>query len=226
MMEDNKVDDRNGGESHQKAAMTDRVNVEPPILNGMTATEAKIIAGVATAFWGVMGGLVAAIFNIWPILIVSIVVFPIMTLWIGSIRLAAVKRGRPDGYYGQAIQLWAVKRGLGKNKFISHDGYWDIGVTSDFDLASKLDVDTLRPESFAKHGQFCDTEPQQFETDPGYLTHQEFSPVHEQASQEVEKVSVTPIDGILKKAKAQGRPQMDQKDSIRFAQSKDLEVTA
>lgn len=224
-MEDNKVDDRHGADSHPKAAMTDRVNVEPPILNGMTATEAKIIAIVATLFWGVIGALGAAIFSIWPILIVSLVVFPIMTLWIGSIRLATVKRGRPDGYYGQAIQLWAVKRGFGKNKFISHDGYWDIGVTSDFNLASQLDVDSLRPESFVRHSDFSETVPQPLDTESGYLAHRDFPQVHEQATQEVETVSVTPIDEILKKAKAQGRPRMDQKDFARFAQS-NLEATA
>ena len=104
-MEDIKVDDKQGGETNQKDEMTDRVNVEQPILNGMTASEAKVIAIVATAFWGLIGALVAALLHIWSIVIVSLVCLPITSRGIGSIRVATVKRGRPDGYYGQAMQL-------------------------------------------------------------------------------------------------------------------------
>ena len=218
-MEDNKVDDKQGGETHQKAAMTDRVNVEPPILNGMTASEAKVIAIVATAFWGLIGALGAALFHIWPIFIVSLVVLPITSLWIGSIRLATVKRGRPDGYYGQAMQLWAVKRGLAANKFIHHDGFWDIGVTTDLALSSQLDVDKLRQETFTANRRPSQTQDWPVMTELVHLSNQAISPVQEQAKQDAKKPSMLLQDGLAKQAKSHERQRLIQEDSACFAQS-------
>lgn len=214
-MEDNKVDDRAGGEAHQKAAMTDRVNVEPPILNGMTASEAKVIAIVATAFWGLIGALLSALLHIWPIFIVSLVVLPITTLWIGSIRLATVKRGRPDGYYGQAMQLWAVKRGFAKNNFIGHDGYWDIGVTSDLVLSSEFNVDKLRQESFKSNRL---PEPQPLTQELASPSTVGISPVQTSTAQSV--VKTLAITSLSDQAKSHERQRLDQdEDSVCFAQS-------
>ncbi len=217
-MEDNKVDDKQGGETHQKAAMTDRVNVEPPILNGMTASEAKIIAIVATAFWGLIGALGAALFHIWPIFIVSLVVLPITTLWVGSVRLATVKRGRPDGYYGQAMQLWAVKRGFAKNKFIGHDGFWDIGVTSDLALSSELEVDKLRKESFQRHSQPRLTEQQPLTPELVPQSMLGIPPVQAPTMRNVVKAHA--ITGLLNQAKSHECQRLDQEeDHVCFAQS-------
>lgn len=218
-MEDNKVDDRQGGETHQKAAMTDRVNVEPPILNGMTASEAKVIAIIATAFWGLIGALGAALFHIWPIFIVSLVVLPITTLWVGSIRLATVKRGRPDGYYGQAMQLWAVKRGLGKNKFIGHDGFWDIGVTTDLTFSSELNVDKLRKEVFQRNRPPSLTEEQPLQPEMVQPLDIDLSQAQDRTQQDGEKTSTLPIRGLANQHKSHERQRLDQEDPVCFAQS-------
>lgn len=152
-MQDNKAEesgvDAQREVTTRRSVMTDRVNVEPPILNGMAASEAKVIAIAAVSFWGSIGLLASMLTHFWPILIISLIVFPIATLWVGSVRLATVKRGRPDGYYGQAIHLWLAKRGLG-SRYIRHDGYWDLGTTFDLSLAAPMNLDRVQKELFSK----------------------------------------------------------------------------
>lgn len=160
-MQDNQANDEPGLNAQSevkthRSVMTDRVNVEPPILNGMSASEAKVISIAAVAFWGSLGLLVSMLTNFWPILIVSLIVFPIATLWVGSVRLATVKRGRPDGYYGQAINLWLAKRGFG-SQYIRHDGYWDLGTSFDLSLAAPMNLDRARQEVFPKYQRQSDT---------------------------------------------------------------------
>jgi len=109
------------------APLTDRVNVEPPILNGMTATEGKVIGGVAFSVWLVCGGLIAALSGVWQMLLPFGVFGPMVTIWIVSKRLASVKRNRPDGYYTQWLRIEAARRGFGRSPFLSHRGAWSIG---------------------------------------------------------------------------------------------------
>ncbi len=111
---------------------------EPAILNGMNLTEAKVIAGVSLVVFLVIGGLAFAVTRVWQVILLLALFGPAATLWFGSIYLQGVKRGRPDGYYSQAIHLWLAERGLAKPKFIRHHGHWDLGRTFDFSLVSSL----------------------------------------------------------------------------------------
>ena len=47
--------------ARQRAPITDRVNVEPPILNGMTVSEAQVIALTALAVFLLIGGLLFSV---------------------------------------------------------------------------------------------------------------------------------------------------------------------
>lgn len=122
-----------------RAPVTDRVNVEPSILNGMTATEAKVIASVSLAVFALIGGLVLVLTRVWQVMLLLSIFGPVAALWFGSAYLQKVKRGRPDGYYSQAFHLWLVEHSLIRSKFIRHHGYWDLGRTLDFSLASSLE---------------------------------------------------------------------------------------
>lgn len=124
-----------------RAPVTDRVNAEPSVLNGMTVTEAKVIASVSLALFLVFGGLVLAFTRVWQVMLLLGLFGPVATLWFGSIYLQGIKRGRPDGYYSQAIHLWLAQRSLGKPKFIRHHGHWELGRTLDFSLVSSLTPD-------------------------------------------------------------------------------------
>lgn len=122
------------------APLTDRVNVEPPILNGMTTTEASYIAAVSFTVFIALGGLLVAITGLWQCLLVVGLFCPLAVLWWASKYLARIKRNRPDAYYAQAMHFWASGKGLSKSKFILHNGYWSLGKTMDGNFSSPFHV--------------------------------------------------------------------------------------
>lgn len=122
-----------------RAPITDRVNAEPAILHGMTATEAKAIALISMLVFLLAGGIVFAATRLWQTLLLLAIFGPAATLWFGSQYLARIKRGRPDGYYSQAIHLWMAARGLVRPRFIAHDGVWSLGRPLDLALSAPLD---------------------------------------------------------------------------------------
>lgn len=123
-----------------RAPVTDRVNVEPTILNGMNATEAKVIALCSGVVFFVIGLIIWGCTGVWQILLVVAIFGPAAAMWYGSSYLAGIKRGRPDGYYGQAIHFWLLKRNLTSPIFLVHNGYWSLGQELDVDLSSHLDM--------------------------------------------------------------------------------------
>ena len=125
--------------ARQRAPITDRVNIEPAILNGMTVTEAQWIAGIAMVVFLLIGGLLYLVTGLWQFVLLLTVFGTALTLWFGSQVLARVKRGRPDAYYTQAIHLWLAHRGLTRPKFITYHGWWSLGRTLDFSLDSPFD---------------------------------------------------------------------------------------
>ncbi|MFN3493251.1 MAG: TIGR03750 family conjugal transfer protein [Hydrogenophaga sp.] len=125
-------------QARARAPVTDRVNVEPSILRGMTVTEAKVITVITVPSCLFMGGVLFLVTGIWQLLLILAVFGPIACLWFGSAYLQEIKRGRPDGYYTQAIHLWLARRGYVRSRFITHDGQWDLGRTLEFTLESPL----------------------------------------------------------------------------------------
>lgn len=117
-----------------RAPLTDRVNTEPPILHGTSATEAKYIFVVSFGLSLIVGGALFAVTGFWHFLFGFAVFAPVLSLWFGSQYLQTLKRGRPDGYYGQAMHLWLVHKGYAKGRFIAHHHYWDLGRPLEFSL--------------------------------------------------------------------------------------------
>lgn len=117
--------------------LTDRVNVEPAILNGMTSTEATWIGLASMVVYGLVMGLLVAITGLWQLLLAALV-GTIVTLWFASLRLQTMKRDRPDGYYGHAIHLWMVRHGMQRARFLRHDGYWSLGRSLHLSFSSPL----------------------------------------------------------------------------------------
>jgi conjugative transfer region protein (TIGR03750 family) len=123
-----------------RAPVTDRVNVEPAIIRGMTVTEAKVISLVTVPVFLLLGGFLLLITGFWQFILVLGVAGPLVSLWYASAYLQKVKRGRPDGYYTQAIHLWMARRGWVPNKFLSHEGQWDLGRSLDLNLAHPYEL--------------------------------------------------------------------------------------
>lgn len=122
-----------------KAPVTDRVNVEPSILNGMNMPEAQVIGAVSLVVFLIIGGLVFSVTRLWQVWLLLSLIGPTLALWFGSLYLARIKRGRPDAYYTQAIHLWLAQRSLAKPRFITYHGWWSLGRSLDLSLASPLE---------------------------------------------------------------------------------------
>ena len=112
-----------------RAPVTDRVNSEPPILNGMTASEGIRIAVACLIVYGFIGSLIYAVTGYWQASVVFMIFATGASLWYASIYLARIKRGRPEGYYVQAIHLWIADLGLKQVQFLRHRSYWSLGRT-------------------------------------------------------------------------------------------------
>jgi conjugative transfer region protein (TIGR03750 family) len=136
--------DQQGESTRFRAPVTDRVNVEPAIMRGMTVTEARLIALVTFPICLLLGVILLMITGFWQFILMLGMVGPLVALWVGSGYLQKIKRGRPDGYYTQAIHLWMAKRGLTTNQFLSHNGQWDLGRSMDFALDHPFEIEEAK----------------------------------------------------------------------------------
>lgn len=119
--------------------LTDRVNTEPAIINGMAATEANYIAAVSFALSVLVGGALFSITRFWPLLVIACIGGPLLSLWYGSLYLQKVKRDRPDGFYVQAVHIWLSKIGLIQCRFNRHNRYYEIGASINIRFNPPLD---------------------------------------------------------------------------------------
>lgn len=118
------------------APVTARVNTEPPVLNGMAATEATWIAVLSVAVYAFVGLLVILTTGLWQIGLAFPTFGTALTLWGASLRLAKLKRGRPDYYYEHAMQRWMAARGLSGDRFLTRTGFWSTGRSLPFGFTS------------------------------------------------------------------------------------------
>ena len=109
------------------APLTDRVNSEPPILKGLSASEALYATLVFFPLWLLLGGFLSYAFRHWQIVMVVGVIGPIASVWVSAGFLAKLKRNRPDHYYLHAFVWWRHRLGLGLAPFIARRGAWDLG---------------------------------------------------------------------------------------------------
>ncbi|PZP98279.1 MAG: TIGR03750 family conjugal transfer protein [Variovorax paradoxus] len=133
-MSDRLLDD----DGYARVPLTDRVNSEPAILHGMTASEATWLGGLSLLIYTLLTGLVIYASGLWQLLLAPLIA-TIGTLWFGSMWLQKIKRDRPDGHYGHALQLWLSRHGLSQARFVRHDGYWSIGRTDSLSLRASLE---------------------------------------------------------------------------------------
>lgn len=110
-----------------RTPLTDRINVEPPILHGMAASEAKYIAAASGFVSLLVVGLLQVLTGLGTVLLIFAIVIPLLILWFSSIFLMKIKRGRPDGFYIQRIHLYLVKKSLAASKFVNHFNFWELG---------------------------------------------------------------------------------------------------
>lgn len=111
------------------APLTDRVNSEPPIINGMAASEAGYIGTVSFAASLFIGCVVAYISGFWVAAPVICIIVPFTVLWYSSLYLQEIKRNRPEGYYLHWLHFFLLSYNLAKPKFLVHDGRMQLGCS-------------------------------------------------------------------------------------------------
>lgn len=120
-------DNHGRGPAPALAPLTDRVNSEPPIINGMAASEASYIGLLSFAVSFFIGGIISYVSGYWYILPIACIVLPLTAIWYVSLYLQQVKRNRPEGFYAHQIHLKMASHNLIKSKYVTHDGYMQLG---------------------------------------------------------------------------------------------------
>lgn len=122
------------GDDPRRAPLTDRVNSEPPIVNGMSATEAGYVGSAAFMASVLLGVLLYALTGYWYFIFGIAIIGPLATLWYASLHLQTVKRNKPEGWYVQAARLWLANAGIGRSTYLRHHGFFELGRRLDFDV--------------------------------------------------------------------------------------------
>lgn len=116
------------------APLTDRVNSEPPIINGMTMTEAAYLGSISLVASFLCGLLCSVLTGYWLCLLILCIVGPLISLWYASLYLQKIKRGQPEGTYIQKMRIWFADMGLIRHCFTQHKGFFSLGCALGFDL--------------------------------------------------------------------------------------------
>ncbi|WP_313569344.1 TIGR03750 family conjugal transfer protein [Comamonas terrigena] len=135
----------------KKTPLTDRVNVEPAIINGMTSTEANYIAVVSFALSLLVGVALFIVTGFWPLLVVFCIGGPVLSLWYGSLYLQTIKRNRPDGFYVQAAHIWLSKIGIIRCRFIRHNRFYELGASINLTFNPPLEMSADSKENVSKN---------------------------------------------------------------------------
>lgn len=110
-----------------EAPCIDRVNVEPAILLGLSSSEAVWTIAAAFALWVPVGIVVGLLTRTMAIGVLVATLMPLATVYLAALKMAAVKRDRPDLYYLHLFRQSLARRGLRRSRFITHTGGWDLG---------------------------------------------------------------------------------------------------
>ncbi len=116
--------------SHQQEILADRLNAEPVIFKGCSSSELGMIVGVSMLIWLplslILAWLLGAITMGFGLAGVGVVA----TVVVCATIFQRIKRGRPEGYYQQQIQIRLHDLGLRRSPWVRRSGAWDIGRTT------------------------------------------------------------------------------------------------
>jgi conjugative transfer region protein (TIGR03750 family) len=110
-----------------EAPCVDRVNVEPAILLGLSSSEAVWTIVAAFSVWVPIGILMGLVTRSMAIGVLFASVTPLATVYVAALKMAAVKRDRPDLYYLHLFRQRLARLGLRRSRFVTHAGLWELG---------------------------------------------------------------------------------------------------
>ncbi len=109
--------------------MAERMNSEPMILRGCTSSELVTLVVIAIAIWIPLSILVAWLLDAIAMAMGIAGIGILITVVVMATLFQRIKRGRPDGYYQQAIAVWLHRKRLRRSKFCLPDGLMSLGRT-------------------------------------------------------------------------------------------------
>lgn len=113
----------------QQEHLAKRIDEEPVVFRGCTASELAVILGVATAVWLPVSLVFAGTIGYFTVGFGLAVAGIVVTLLLATKYFTSIKRGRPDGYYQHKAILWLDEIGMRRSGFIVRSGLWDLGRT-------------------------------------------------------------------------------------------------
>jgi len=116
------------GEHHEHLLAT-RLDTEPVIFRGCSSSELGTIVGISAAVWLPVSFLLTGLLGAFTMGAGIAMVGVLATTFVMATLFQRLKRGRPDGYYQQALRLKIEDLGLHRSGFIRRTGAWDIGRT-------------------------------------------------------------------------------------------------
>lgn len=99
--------------------LASRMNEEPSILRGCSSTELLLVAAGAVAFWLPVAILLSLFVGAVAIGFAGLMI--VGTVYVGGGLFQRLKRGQPDGYYQQRVDLFLHHAGLRRSRFVVFD---------------------------------------------------------------------------------------------------------
>ena len=122
-----------------KAPVTDRVNVEASILNGMNMPEAQVIGAVSLVVFLIIGGLVFSVTRLWQVWLLLSLIGPTLALWFGRCTWRASSAAGPTPTTPRPSTCGLPSAASRQaSRFITYHGWWSLGRSFDLSLASPL----------------------------------------------------------------------------------------
>jgi conjugative transfer region protein (TIGR03750 family) len=116
--------------SHQQEILADRLNAEPVIFKGCSSSELGMIVGVSMLIWLPLSLMLAWLLGAITMGFGLAGVGVVSTVVVCATIFQRIKRGRPEGYYQQQIQIRLHDLGLRRSPWVRRSGAWDIGRTT------------------------------------------------------------------------------------------------
>lgn len=90
----------------------DRLNAEPVVFRGFTTPEMGLAVLVGVGL-GLLTSLPFLLIAVWVAIPTGMLLTPLAVIWFGGSRLTRIKRGKPENYIWQRLELHQRRMGWG-----------------------------------------------------------------------------------------------------------------
>lgn len=110
----------------------ERLNAEPAVFRGCTASELIALVAIASGVWLPLGLIAGLLMGKLAIGMAFSIMALVGTLFVVPTLFQIIKRGKPDGHYQISSRVWAARYGLFfiRSDYILRKGVWDTGRDS------------------------------------------------------------------------------------------------